>query len=151
MPYNRDISKHYRDGGSAMSTTQTASTASLTTLPAGTLVSYHGSIYDWHGLYVTLKTCGCRACLSSGDLRYVLADAGWADPMNHDAELEHVRPQSITVAEDAGRRCVRSTGSCARTRRCRWPASSLRARRSGVKCAQVMNPMKSPRGNDFND
>lgn len=71
-------------------------TTTTTELTPGTPVTYGGSMEDFHGEYVVVGRCSCRAeCLDNtfAPERYALAEyPGW-EPL-----LVHVRRQSITPA-----------------------------------------------------
>ncbi|MCF3101449.1 hypothetical protein IPZ58_07625 [Streptomyces roseoverticillatus] len=63
-------------------------------IPAGTLVIYHGSRPDRHGLHIAMP-CPCGDCGSlkalSGETRYTLQDPSGLTP-----GLSHVHRDSIT-------------------------------------------------------
>ncbi|MEU1373006.1 hypothetical protein ABZ442_04990 [Streptomyces triculaminicus] len=69
---------------------------SLDLIEPGDLVNYHGSLTDWHGLYI-VELCNCGLCrirdvVQSDDVRYRLIDP-WTE---RDATPRCVRRQSIT-------------------------------------------------------
>ncbi|MFD4830172.1 hypothetical protein ACFWPV_10000 [Streptomyces uncialis] len=61
----------------------------------GDLVIYHGSIPEFHGLYVALP-CVCPLCLRMDELGFAVARYDLIDPFGEQAGPFHVRRQSIT-------------------------------------------------------
>jgi hypothetical protein len=70
--------------------------ASIRAIAPGDLVTYHGSLTPYHGLYIA-QFCPCGHChmefLWSGEMRYALTDPWDTDADKHP---QHVRRQSIT-------------------------------------------------------